>query len=404
MSRRPIARSEDLRRLEADGYTLSIAGAKLVVRDIPFVDSEGAVHHDGVLVMPLTLAGDVAEPPSDHTASFAGGIPCDSTGRKLTAIINSEGVADLGHGIVSSCTFSMKPTTNSGKYPDFHQKVTKYVAAISSPVTDLDPDATARLHRPVTPDQDDGTPFHYLDTASSRAGIDAVNQRLQDERVGIVGLGGTGEYILDFVTKTLSPEIHIFDGDEMLTHNAFRAPGAPSLDQLNAKPLKVDHFAGIYSQMHKGIVTHPYAVTADNVGELLGLTFVFLSIDDAEAKAPIIKALVDAGIPFIDVGMGIELVNGRLTGIVRTTTITPEMHDHAGTIPTVEGGAEGEYRSNIQIAELNARNAADAVIRWKKYRGVYADLGGEHTSSLKVATNHVINTDRPDEPDADACE
>src|SRR4051812_32955377 len=115
MSRRPFARSDDLRRLEADGFTLSIAGANLVVRDIPFVGHEGAVHHDGVLVMPLTLAGDVTEPPADHTASFCGGVPCDSNGNKLTkTLINGEGVNDLGHGLITSCTFSMKPTANNG--------------------------------------------------------------------------------------------------------------------------------------------------------------------------------------------------------------------------------------------------------------------------------------------------
>ena len=163
-----------------------------MVRDIPFVNHEGAVHHDGALVMALTLAGETAQPPGDHTASFSGGIPCDATGNELATIINSKGITDQGNGIVTQCTFSMKPTTNGGKYPDFHEKVVKYVAAISSPVADIDPSATARLHRPVVPDSGAGSPFAYEDTASSRAGINAVNEKLVEERVAIVGLGGTG--------------------------------------------------------------------------------------------------------------------------------------------------------------------------------------------------------------------
>jgi hypothetical protein len=404
MSRRPISRSADLGQLVADGYTVEVTGGKLVVRDIPFVDHEGTVHHVGALVMALTLAGETAQPPGDHTASFSGGVPCDAKGQELTTIINGKGVADQGNGIVTQCTFSMKPTTNDGKYPDFHDKVAKYVAAISSPVADIDPSATARVHRPVVPDSDAGSPFNYEDTASSRAGITAINEKLAEERVAIVGLGGTGEYILDFVAKTLAPEIHVFDDDVMLTHNAFRAPGAPTLDELNAAPLKVDHYTGIYSRMHNGIVAHPYAVTEANVAELAAMTFVFISIDDAAAKTPIIAALVDAGIAFIDVGMGVNAIDGHLSGIVRTTMVTPDKADHLATIPTVGDVPDGDYKSNIQIAELNARNASDAVIRWKKYRGVYADLAGEHFTALKIATNHVINQELLNGAEDDPCD
>lgn len=405
MSRRPISRSADLGQLVSDGYTVEITGGKLVVRDIPFVDHEGAVHRDGALVMALTLAGDTAQPPGDHTASFSGGIPCDAKGQELATIINGRGVADQGNGIVTQCTFSMKPTTNGGMYPDFHEKVVKYVAAISSPVADIDSSATARLYRPVVPNSDDGSPFNYEDTASSRAGITAVNEKLAEEHVAIVGLGGTGEYILDFVAKTLAPEIHVFDDDVMLTHNAFRAPGAPTLDELTAAPLKVDHYTNIYSRMHNGIVPHPYAVTEVNVAELLPMTFVFISIDDAAAKIPIIAALVGARIPFIDVGMGVNVIDGHLSGIVRTTIVTPDKTDHLGSIPTVDDVPDGDYKSNIQISELNARNASDAVIRWKKYRGVYADLASEHFSALKIATNHVINQELPGErEDTDPCD
>lgn len=391
MSRRPISHSPDLRRLEADGYTLLIVGGKLVVRDVPFVDATRTIQRDGVLVMPLTLAGDVAQPPDDHTASFGGGIPCDRDGHELSKIINGRGTNDLGGGIVVDCTFSMKPKINDGRYRNFHDKVITYVAAISGHAAALDPEVTARLHRPVVDDPDSG-PFKYADTAGSRAGIDALNERLRAERVGIIGLGGTGEYIFDFVTKTHVEDIHIFDPDRYFSHNAFRGPGAPSLEELNEMPFKVDHFAAIYSRMRSGIVTHPYAIADSNVHELEQLTFVFIAIDDAPAKEVIVSALIRHGIPFIDVGMGVNEVNGRLSGVLRTTTVTPEQHDHVSThIKFAELAFDGDYRTNIQIAELNARNASDAVIRWKKYRGVYADLLGEHSSSFSVASNHVIN-------------
>ena len=67
-------------------------------------------------------------------------------------------------------------------------------------------------------------------------------------KIGIIGLGGTGSYILDFIAKTYVGEIHLYDSDKVLQHNAFRAPGAPSLQKLNEPVLKVDYLYNIYSK------------------------------------------------------------------------------------------------------------------------------------------------------------
>lgn len=273
-------------------------------------------------------------------------------------------------------------------------KVTKYVAAIAGHATAVDPSAKATVFRPIPADTDEG-PFKYLNTASSRAGIDALNAKLRSERVAIVGLGGTGAYILDFVAKTEVNTIHLFDGDRFFSHNAFRAPGAPDLDDLNQAPMKVDHLADAYGRMRNGIVTHPYPLDAENVEELADVTFVFIAIDEAPAKAPIICFLLEANIPFVDVGLGVEAVDGLLTGSLRTTIVTPESRDHAHRrIPMVSVAGADDYRSNIQIAELNARNATDAVIAWKQYRGFYADLEAEHCCVYTIATNHIVNSER----------
>lgn len=399
MSQRPIARSADLTRLRNDGYSVRIVGGHLVVYDVPFVDNEGVVHQDGALVLPLTLAGDVTARPSDHTARFMGGVPCDAGGRPLSHIINNTNVEDLGDGLRTSCYFSAKPT-GGGLYADFHHKVTTYTGHIAGPAQAIDPTATARRYTPTATDDESDSPFKYVDTASSRAGIAALNDLLKGERVGIVGLGGTGEYLLDPVTKSHVDEIHIFDADEFLTHNAFRAPGAPTLDQLTARSLKVDHFGDIYDNMRHGIIRHPYPVDQEHLDELAQLTFVFVAIDDAEAKRPIIDTLVQAGIPFIDVGMGVEVVDGHLVGSIRTTVVTPDYHDHADQcIPTVTVPVENDdYRSNIQIAELNMLNAAQAVIAWKKYRGFYADMDRPHHMMYSIASTRRSTTNAPQRP------
>ena len=53
-----------------------------------------------------------------------------------------------------------------------------------------------------------------------------------------------------------------------------------------------------------------------------------------------------------------------------------------------------EYDVNIQIADLNALNAALAVIKWKKLFGFYQDLDHEHHSTYTIGGNMLLNEDR----------
>src|SRR6185437_5745232 len=97
-----------------------------------------------------------------------------------------------------------------------------------------------------------------------------------------------------------------------------------------------------------------------------------------ESKRVIVEALEKFGIPFVDVGLGITQVEDSLTGVIRVTTSLPEKRDHFRSRVSLGAGAErGEYDRNIQIADLNALNAALAVMRWKKYCGFYLDFEKE---------------------------
>ena len=114
-------------------------------------------------------------------------------------------------------------------------------------------------------------------------------------------------------------------------------------------------------------------------------------------KRPIIEKLEELGIPFVDVGMGIELVDDQLQGIVRVTTSTAKKREHVRNkkrIGLSGGDADDVYSQNIQIAELNALNAALAVIKWKKLFGFYLDLENEHFSTYTLDGNLIINEDR----------
>jgi Domain of unknown function (DUF6791) len=389
MSHRPVSLSPDLKRLRDEGYAVHVRSNHLLVSGIPYVNSRKVIVR-GTLVSELTLAGEVAAVPSTHVMMFIGDHPCNKDGTEIAQIKHGSSNQDLGNGLVVNHSFSNKP---SGGYKDYHHKFTRYIEIISNPARSLDPLVKADDFLPVATVENESV-FNYCDTASSRAGITAVADKLAVGNVAIVGVGGTGSYVLDFVAKTPVPEIHLFDHDWLLNHNAFRSPGAPSLAQLNEKPRKVDYFADIYSRMRRGVVPHPYHIDGSNVDELRAMAFVFLCLDRGYDKRQIVEPLTKWGVPFIDVGMGIELVDGKLGGILRVTTVTPEKHDHvAARISFAEGG-DDNYSSNIQIADLNALNATLAVGRWKKQCGFYRDFEKEHHSTYTTDCDMLHGEDK----------
>jgi len=125
------------------------------------------------------------------------------------------------------------------------------------------------------------------------------------------------------------------------------------------------------------------------------MNFVFLCLDKGPVKKSIVKKLEEWGTSFIDVGMGLQMVGESLTGIATVTTCTTEQRKHIKDRISFSDGNEGnEYSQNIQIADLNALNAALAVVRWKKICGFYKDLEHEHFCAYVVNGNTLINEDK----------
>jgi hypothetical protein len=147
--------------------------------------------------------------------------------------------------------------------------------------------------------------------------------------------------------------------------------------------------------MHRRIVAHETLLNADNLHLLDGSTFAFLCMNAGEAKRLVVAKLETLGASFVDVGMGLELVDGSLGGILRVTASTPEKRDHVhqGRISFADSGPDDIYSSNIQVADLNALNAVLAVIKWKKIHGFYRDLEREHHCSYTTDGNQLENGD-----------
>lgn len=394
MSRRPINRSPDLRRLRDEGFDVNVRAGHLVVGGIPYVNDRREVQR-GALVSTLNLSNDIANPPDTHVIMFAGGTPCNADGSPLSKIINSNETKTIDCDLVVQHTFSSKP--QSGSYANYYDKMTTYAAILASQAQAIDPTADARTF-PVTPSDETDDVFLYEDTASSRAGISNVTSKLRQRSIVIAGLGGSGSYVLDYVAKTPARTIRLYDGDTYRQHNAFRSPGAARGEDLQKRPNKAVYWAEQYSHFRRGIIPIPRHLDASNVHELRDAEFVFLCMDGGEKKKPIIRKLEEFGIAFIDVGMGLELVDDSLIGVLRVTASTPERREHIWDrqrIPFSADASDGIYRNNIQVAELNALNAALAVIKWKKLLTFYRDEISEHFTTYSIDGNALINEEKP---------
>lgn len=384
MLQQHINHNQDVKHLIDEGYEVEINDRHLYVHHIPYLKSTKEVAY-ATLFCPFNVQGWKISPVS-HTMYYKGDTPCDTEGNPLTKIFNSENIK-IGDDLIADRMFSSKPSDRN--YRDFYEKFTTYISIISNEARALYPEVTAKTFVPIKLTEFDSV-FQYLDTNSSRANIDFLNKKFYDQKIAIIGLGRTGSYILDFVTKTPTKEIHLYDGDTFSTHNAFRSPGAASADILNERPSKVEYLAGIYSNMHKMIVSHSEFVGEPNLQDFLGYDFVFVCIDSNRARMKICSFLIEHNIKFIDVGLGVNLVDDKLSGTVRVSY--PSNHDisvlenHCG-----KGNMDDDlYVSNIQIAELNALNAALAVMKWKEELGYYCNAKNYHTSIYSQTLNKIV--------------
>lgn len=378
-----VNHNEDLRKLQNEGYELEMVGGYLVIHHIPYVaiiNGTPTPKDDGALVAQLNLSGMKLNVPFDHTAYFIGLRPCNIDGSPINGVVNNSNKVNLGNGLIADHYLSNKPS--NGREISYYEKVIRYESIISRPAEHMNKNLTAKTFKPIRLDNNT-SPFKYIDTMSSRYDIQAINDKLKNEKVAIIGLGGTGSYVLDFVAKTPVKEIHLFDGDVFCTHNAFRAPGAASFEELCSRQQKTEYFAGKYENMRDGIVPHAEYLTVDNIDQLLEFDFVFVCIDNGKARKLVVEFLGYNGKSFVDTGMGLIVNENSILGAIRTTYCNLDNFEVAKVnLPLEDPAADAVYKTNVQISELNALNAALAVIKWKQTNGFYDKL--EQNSSDEV--------------------
>jgi hypothetical protein len=380
----------DLRRLRDDGFDMALSEGNnhLAIRDVPYLS--GKEVKLGTLIAELNLSGDLLNPPKDHVIYFVGDQPCEVDGSIIAGIFNASALRDIDKTLTGARTFSARPPQ---PFPDYYTKITAYVAILETRARAIQPSANARTFPPYEMKENESV-FKYADTASSRAKITAISGALEVGKVAIVGVGGTGSYILDFLVRTPIKEIHIFDGDVFASHNAFRSPGAATIEMLRERLTKAAYYKKVYEKLRHRVFEHEYALTASNASELDEMEFAFLCMDGGPNKKAIVERLIARGVGFIDVGMGLDADCGAIAGLLTITTVTNAKRDHiANRISFAAADEMDDYDGNIQIAELNALNAALAVIKWKKLRGFYAANRNEHFAVYTLSENDLINND-----------
>jgi hypothetical protein len=353
--------------LDDQGYYVDFIGGYFVIFGLPYLDKDRSLNYgDWISPVDLTEEGIIG-PPTKHQAWFKGDKPHNQTGGELSIGIR-ENKIEVTQDFAANFSFSLKLLDENGRmrpYVSFEEKVHTYLDAITAPAMAAYTEATPLRNIQIKAAAQ-GSPLRYPDTSSANYNINDISSLLRGKKIAIVGLGGTGSYILDLLARTHLERIALFDNDKVHLHTIFRMPGF--IHRAIGKA-KVEALAQQYGQWHSGIDPIRERITQENIGRLQEFDFVFVAVDDGPARHLIVDWLSSKAIPFIDCGMGLNRSVIGLNGTVRITGVDRSVYER--TVNTaylpISNTKEDEYRRQAQIAELNALNAAFAVIRFKQH-------------------------------------
>jgi molybdopterin/thiamine biosynthesis adenylyltransferase len=359
-----VSHNPILKDLDELGYQLDFVGGYLIIYGLPYLDQEGALKY-GDWVSQVDLIDAVID-PSKHQAWWRGDRPRDQTKREIR-LGGGPGRVTVAPNFVTDHSFSFKLQENgvSRLYRSFEEKVQTYLDAITAPARAAYPDGPLSRGIDIKAAAQ-GSPLRFPDTMSANYNINDVSSLLRAKKVAIIGLGGTGSYILDFIARTHLERITLFDDDKVHVHTIFRIPGF--IPRAIGEP-KVDALARQYGQWHAGLDPVPERITPENIERLADFDFVFVSVDDGPSRLTIVDWLTTKGIPYVDCGMGLTRSVVGLSGFVRIAAGDRQAFErnvNTARLP-VENPKDDEYRKQAQIAELNALNAAMAVVRFKQH-------------------------------------
>ena len=218
--------------------------------------------------------------------------------------------------------------------------------------------------------------------------------KVSREKIAIVGVGGTGSHVLDYLSKTPVRSIDLFDGDVLLFKNTKRQPGCPVRVATGLEPNKAESYAQRYNAALRGwpdaptINAHGEFLDAGNVGRLADYTTVFLGIQNGTLRKLALDVCEKSDVLLINMGDSVfARPDGSLDGAVSVTSFLPGKYHLAHEYVSLDDSSP--TTQDLQTIEINAMNAAMAVIRWKKELGIYQANKDELDSVYWLASNHL---------------
>ena len=380
--------NEDIKQLVEVGYAITEDQGYLVIRDIPYLDNNGVQQNGAIVTKFVDIDGKKVK-QDDHQIFFAGSHPHHIDRTPIAGLAGGTIQLPLAGSpdVVVQRSFSNKP--DRGYYYNFFEKIENYVGIISGPAREKY-GATPYTFRLVeeTPSH---SVFKFRDTLTSRAQIVDLSSRFANDIVAVIGLGGTGSYVLDFLVKIPVKHIRGFDVDDFHIHTAYRSPGRLEETELGNKKAAV--YQSRYANFREGLSLESWHVDAGSAEKLGGVTFAFVCVDKGTSRAGIFDLLIAKHIPFIDVGMGLHRKRGPINGLLRSTYYSVEDAERLRRMALAEMAdhPDDEYRVHIQISELNALNAALAVIKFKQIRGFYFEEEPLNSLVLEVGDIKTVN-------------
>lgn len=390
---RLVSHNNDLKRLAEKGYALSIDNNYLIVRDIPYLTDKGECEIGAIVAKLRYVNGNEVE-PEDHQIYFCGSHPYNTNGTAIANLGGGPTTFELGSkDLRVERSFSSKPVDKNGQlrpYTDHFEKIEHYVSMFSGPAIAKYPSI---VPYPLTFNQTNevtDSVFKVNDTLTSRAEILDLSQKFKDDIVAVIGLGGTGAYLIDFLIKTPVKEIRGYDSDYYYVHNAFRSPGRLESNELGK--LKAEVYQNRYDNFREGLSLKSKYIDSNSEEDMKGVTFAFVCVDKGSSRSDIFKLLIKMQIPFIDVGMGLDKAKGKISGMLRTT------YYPAGSaqvlvdkrLAPMADYPDDEYKVNIQISELNAMNASIAILKYKQIRGFYSDCRDYYNVLFDINDSHIV--------------
>ena len=119
-----VSHNADLRRLVEKGFAVAFDTNCLVVRDIPYLDADGAPQ-TGAFVAKLVFIDQDHVRQDDHQVYFAGAVPYGLDGKPIPNLAGGTcqlTLSDACKDVLVQRSFSNKPKA-TGAFPDFFQQL-----------------------------------------------------------------------------------------------------------------------------------------------------------------------------------------------------------------------------------------------------------------------------------------